>query len=139
MCWDSSGEFVFSGGAAGGVAIVPSSHVSPLLLLGILNSKLADRWIRQNGTPFRGGYLNCEIRFIKNFPIKLPETAEEKKLAERIIESVRVIMDAKTKLQEGLGKLSDRERVAWERDVDHHERRIDEGVFRLYDVKGLPD
>ena len=136
MCWDSSGEYVFSGGAAGGVAIVPSSQVSPLLLTGILNSKYADAWIRQNGTPFRGGYLNCEIRFIKNLPIKLPETAAEKKLADCITESVRAIMDAQTTLRDG--NLSDRERGSLERDVENDERRIDELVFRLYGVDGLP-
>lgn len=136
MCWDSSGKYVFSGGAAGGVAIVPSSRISPFLLMGILNSKLADNWIRQNGTPFRGGYLNCEIRFIKNLPIKIPKTAEEKKLADRIVESVRTIMDAKMKLRNA--KLSDRERRVLEGDVENHENRIDELVFRLYGVKGLP-
>ena len=63
MCWDESGKYVFSGGAAGGVAILPKHGVEPLLLLGILNSKLAEHFIIAHGTPFRGGYLNCEIRF----------------------------------------------------------------------------
>ncbi len=136
MCWDSTGDYVFSGGAAGGVAIVPSKRISAFLLLGILNSKFSDYWIRRNGTPFRGGYLNCEIRFIKDTPIKLPKTADEKKLADRIVESVREIMDAKVKLRDK--KLSDRERRILEGDVENHERHIDELVFRLYGVKGLP-
>jgi type I restriction-modification system DNA methylase subunit len=136
MCWDSTGEYVFSGGAAGGVAIIPSSRISPFLLLGLLNSKFSDHWIRQNGTLFRGGYLNCEIRFIKDLPVKIPNSADEKKLADRIVESVREIMDAKTKLRDA--KLSDRERRILEGDVEQHERRIDELVFRLYGVKGLP-
>ncbi|MGA2034319.1 MAG: N-6 DNA methylase [Thermoguttaceae bacterium] len=137
MCWDASGEFVFSGGAAGGVAILPSPRISSALLMGILNSKFADDWIRQNGTPYRGGYLNCEIRFIKNLPIKLPETADEKRLAERIVESVRAIMDGKTKLRDA--KLSDRERRTLEGDVENHEHRIDELIFNLYGVKELPN
>src|ERR1035437_4418441 len=99
MGWDASGEYVFSGGAAGGVAILPGRGTDPMLLLGILNSRLADHWIRTNGTPFRGGYLNCEIRFIRELPIKLPKTAEEKNLAERITNSVRTIMVAKGKLR----------------------------------------
>lgn len=151
MCWDSTGEYVFSGGAAGGVAIVPRPKTEPLLLLGILNSRLADHWIRTNGTPFRGGYLNCEIRFIRNLPIKLPTTAEDKKLAARIIESVRAIMDAKAKLRGpatpfsgvkgGLrpAALSDRETKSLEAEVEAHGRRIDEAVFALYGVDGLPE
>jgi hypothetical protein len=69
-------------------------------------------------------------------PIKLPENTEEKKLANRIIESVRTIMDAKVKLRDA--KLSDRERKTLEGEIESHEHRIDEAVFRLYGVKGLP-
>ncbi|MBN8646137.1 MAG: Eco57I restriction-modification methylase domain-containing protein, partial [Planctomycetes bacterium] len=116
MCWDASGRSVFSGGAAGGVAIVPTKAIDAMLLIGILNSKLADNWIRANGTLFRGGYLNCEIRFIRDLPIKLPKTAEDKKLAARITESVRAIMEAKAALRQP--KLSDRE-------IKQHEAAIE--------------
>lgn len=151
MCWDETGEHVFSGGAAGGVAIVPRDSMNTPLLLGIVNSKLAEYLIRINGTPFRGGYLNCEIRFIRDLPIKLPATAEDKKLAKRITDSVRAIMDVKTKLRAAatpfLGvkgglrptTLSDRQTTALEREVEAHEHRIDEAVFALYGVEGLPD
>ncbi|MBX3395263.1 MAG: hypothetical protein KF841_07830 [Phycisphaerae bacterium] len=36
-------------------------------------------------------------------------------------------------------KLSDRERNQLESEVEHHEKRIDEAVFALYGVKGLPE
>ena len=102
-----------------------------------MNSKLADNWIRTHGTPFRGGYLNCEIRFIRDLPIKLPETPDEKKKAARIAESVRAIMAAKTKLRDA--KLSDRDRKTLEGEVESHENSIDQAVFALYGVKGLPE
>ena len=136
MCWDAEGDHVFSGGAAGGVAIVPNDGVNPFYLLGVLNSDFADSWIRSNGTPFRGGYLNCEIRFIRNLPIKVPETADEKKVAARIIESVRALMAAKSKVRSP--KLSDRERKTLESEIESHKHRIDEAVFALYGVKDLP-
>ena len=69
-------------------------------------------------------------------PIKVPETVQEKRLADRITVSVRAIVEAKTKLRDGM---SDRERGALERDVENHERRIDELVFGLYGVDGLPE
>ena len=106
------------------------------MLLGILNSKLADNWIRTHGTPFRGGYLNCEIRFIRDLPIKLPETDDENKKAARIAEAVRAIMAAKVKLR--TGKLSDRDRKTLEGEIETQESCIDETVFRLYGVDGLP-
>lgn len=137
MCLDTSGRYVFSGGAAGGVAIVPKSGVDHFFLLGLLNSAFSEYWIRANGTPFRGGYLNCEIRFIRDLPIKLPETVKEKKLGERIIQSARMIMDAKTALR--APKLSDGEIRRLESTVEAHEKRIDDAVFTLYGVDGLPD
>ena len=91
-----------------GNAIVPSDSANLLLLAEILNSSLLDAIKRESGTPlFRGGWLNCEIRFIRDLPIKLPETAGERKLAERIEESVRQVMAAKKQL--GETGLSDRE------------------------------
>ena len=150
VCIDAKGEYIFSGGAAGGNAIVPNDPSHLLLLAGILNSRLIETSLRQTGTKFRGGYLNCEIRFIRDLPIKPPATAEDKKLAGRITESVRAIMDAKGKLRPpappfsgvkgGLkpAALSDRETRSLEGEVEAHEKRIDEAVFALYGVEELP-
>jgi uncharacterized protein Yka (UPF0111/DUF47 family) len=85
----------------------------------------------------QSGWFAYNKQFIEQIPIKLPETVSEKKLADRITESVRAIMDAKTKLRDS--KLSDRERDSFERDVENLEHRIDDLVFRLYGVDGLPD
>lgn len=137
VCIDEEGKYIFSGGAAGGNAIVPTDPTHLLLLAGILNSKLIETSLRQTGTKFRGGYLNCEIRFIRDLPIKLPKTPEERKLADRITASVRAIMDAKTGLR--AGNLSDREANQLKSTVEANEKRIDEAVFALYGVKGLPE
>jgi hypothetical protein len=68
--------------------------------------------------------------------VRVTTTAAEKKLAERIVESVREIMAAKVKLRDA--KLSDRERRSLEGDVEQLENRIDQAVFDLYGVDGLP-
>jgi len=59
--------------------------------------------------------------------------------------SVRAIMDAKAALRpprpaEGKAKvgLSDRETKQHEAAIEAHEHRINEAVFALYGVKGLP-
>jgi hypothetical protein len=138
MCWDEGGRYVFSGGAAGGVAIVADEKkVSSLFLLGVLNSYLAERWIRAKGTPFRGGYLNCEIRFIRDFPIRLPQNAHQEMQANRIAESARNIIEIKKKLV--AATTSQRERGSLETEIESDLRRINEAVFRLYGVDGLPD
>jgi hypothetical protein len=57
-------------------------------------------------------------------------------LLDRITASVRAIMDAKTALR--AGKLSDREANQLKSTVEANEKRIDESVFALYGVNGLP-
>jgi hypothetical protein len=144
VCIDVGGKYIFSGGAAGGNAIVPNDASLLFFIAGVLNSRLIEAQLRQTGTKFRGGYLNCEIRFIRDLPIKLPTTADDKMLAGRIMESVRAIMDAKGKLRPlvpGLKgpSLSDRQTKSLEAEIEAHERRIDEAVFKLYGVDGLPN
>jgi hypothetical protein len=139
-CLDTKGEYYYvgsGGGGGGGHAIVPRVRIDMHYLCGLLNSKCLDTFLQKVTTPFHSGWFAYSKAYIAQIPIKLPKTTAEKKLADRITESVRTIMDAKSKLRDG--KLSDRERGSFERDVENHERRIDELVFRLYGVDGLPE
>lgn len=133
---DTAGDLIFSGGAAGGNAIVPKDSANLLLFAGILNSSLLDAIKRTSGTRFRGGWLNCEIRFIRDLPIKLPETPGERTTAERIKTSVQQVISAKAKLLDAT--LSDRERSQQEQAADAAQRRIDVDVLTLYGLDALP-
>lgn len=134
--FDDRGRYVFSGGAAGGNAIIPNAEVSALLLLGILNSKLIEHQLRHTGTLFRGGWLNCEIRFLRNLPIKIPRSKEEKSLAERICQRVTRLLQMNHSLR---GVHSDRFHSQQMRELEAHEQAIDKLVLELYGVDELPD
>ncbi|MCG3131910.1 MAG: Type IIS restriction enzyme Eco57I [Phycisphaerae bacterium] len=150
---DKSGLY-FTGGGNGpyyGVRWKPGEGLPPLeYLQGLLNSRLLDGFLKQVSSPFRGGYWSYGKRFIEQIPIKLPDTADEKRKAQKITESVRAIVAAKTTLRAGSPPLagakgglrapvlSDREIKTLESEVESHERRIDELVFQLYGVDGLP-
>jgi hypothetical protein len=133
---DSTGELIFSGGAAGGNAIIPHDPANLLLLSGLLNSRLLDTIKRSSGTRFRGGWLNCEIRFIRDLPIKLPSSAAEKAIAERIEVSVREILDAQRRLASGIG--GDRDRRDLEAAIETANNRINTAVMQLYNVDHIP-
>ena len=107
------------------------------LLTGLLNSKLLAAYLKSVSTPLRGGWFRTFPQFLRFVPIKLPTTVEDKKLAARIVVGVRAIMVDKVKLRDA--NRSDRDRTSLEREVEYYERRIDEDVFRLYGVEGLPD
>jgi len=136
--FDGKGEFVFSDGAAGGVCVIPQQGIDPLLLMGILNSTLIEHQIRQkNGQGFRGGYLNCEIRFLRDVPIQLPKSSSQKKTAGEIVERVKRVLAKKNELQAPL--IGDRDREQLEREIETHEAQINELVRQLYRVDKTSD
>lgn len=137
FAYDDRGDCVFSGGGAGGNAILPAQGISPHLLLGILNSRLMEELVRISGTVFRGGWLNCEIRFLRGLRIKLPQNSSERRLADQIINRVECIIAAKKELQNIAG--SDRAVERIEREIEAHEQRIDELVCRLYGIDEIPE
>lgn len=140
-CLDLDGKYhyVGSGGGGGGGHAIVSDKVGLPYLCGLLNSALLDAFLQRVTTPFHSGWFAYSKAYIKQIPIKLPTTAAEKALAERITASVRQIMAAKTALRGGGGAaLSDGETRRLRSTVETHENRINEAVFALYDVDGLP-
>ena len=102
----------------------PSTQPTISLILGILNSKPLGDFLKAVSTPLRGGVIAPFRQFMEQLPIKLPTATEDKKLAERITDSVRAIMDAKAALSARLFRqqrgrkvstLSDGERAASKR------------------------
>ncbi|MGA7701369.1 MAG: Eco57I restriction-modification methylase domain-containing protein [Thermoguttaceae bacterium] len=138
--FDGTGNLFFvgsGGGGGGGYGILLHQPEMYEYVLGLLNSALLNWFVQKITTPFHSGWFAYNKQFIEQIPIKIPATAGEKKLGDRIADSVRAIIDAKSQLRDG--KLSDRERVSLECDVESLERRIDELVFRLYGVDGVPE
>ncbi|RAX55311.1 hypothetical protein CCY99_01010 [Helicobacter sp. 16-1353] len=70
--------------------------VNPKYILGILNSKLADFWYKHyfGSTHLAGGYVRYDIPYLERIPI--PQITESnKKLADKIIDLVDKILEAK--------------------------------------------
>jgi hypothetical protein len=135
---DVDGRYVFSGGAAGGVCIIPNEGIDAYYLLGVLNSRLVEHHLRTvNGPGFRGGYLNCEIRFLRDIPIQFPRNAKEDRIGKQIASLSKNLAEHKPKLRSQ--GLSDRERTQLERELETWEKEIDELVCELYGVKEIPE
>lgn len=131
---DEKGCFAFVSGYA--ITLQPKYRSHMLFLLGLLNSTPIGDFLKAVSTPLRGGWYRPFPQFMEQIPIKLPTTAEDKKLAERIAESVRAIMAAKIAMRQP--KLSDRETKQHEVAIEAHEDRINKSVLALYGVHGLP-
>ncbi|MEM5810968.1 MAG: N-6 DNA methylase, partial [Candidatus Aenigmatarchaeota archaeon] len=89
---DESGYF-FVLGTAGVYGILPKENVNIKYLLGILNSKLSEYFLKKICPIKQGGYFQYSTKFLEKLPIKLPETLEEKKIAEQIIKKVDEILE----------------------------------------------
>ncbi|MGB3195962.1 MAG: N-6 DNA methylase [Phycisphaerae bacterium] len=135
---DAKGEFAFVSGY--GVTLRPEDVEFLPYLLGLLNSRLLDAYLKSVSTTLRGGWFRPFPQFLKQLPIKLPKIPAEKKLAEQISERVGEIIAAKKRLQAPqVGSLGQNERERLERGVEAHEAKIDELVCRLYGVDHIPE
>jgi len=137
---DERGEYFYvgSGGGGGGAhAILTNIEIDQHYLLGLLNSRCLDKYLQIITTPFHSGWYAYSKGYIEQIPILLPETGADQKLAARIAESVKKILAAKAKLRSDV--MTDRLRGTYESEIEHHERRIDGDVFKLYGVDGLPN
>jgi hypothetical protein len=138
--YDESGAFFVNVTTGGyGLPLLTGNALGKpcaLYFVGLLNSTLLDFCMRRISNHFHGGYYPANKQYLQHLPLKLPETADERKLAARITDAVREIIDSKTRLR--APDLSDRERGSLQRQVESLETRIDESVFRLYGVEGLP-
>jgi hypothetical protein len=138
---DDKGRFAFVSGYA--ITLQPKHRAHMLFVLGLLNSTPIGDFLKAVSTPLRGGWYRPFPQFMEQIPIKLPTTAADRKLAERITSSVRAIMDAKAALRPPLSatggpKLSDRETKQHEAAIEAHETIINKAVFELYGVDVLP-
>jgi hypothetical protein len=121
----------------------PKVCLTPILqkssyVLALLNSRLLDRYMKETiRDNFRGGYLSLNKQFLGLLPITVPQDKGEKEAAMRIADRSLRIIETKKRLV--ISYLSDRETAQLEREIEAHEKRIDELVCELYGMKEIPE
>ena len=132
--FDEKGEYYFvgSGGGGGGgygISLKPDVNINPKYVLGILNSKLIDIYIKSVSSPFRGGYYAYNRQYIEQIPIKDINTSNELNIHDQIVK----LVDNLLKLNEQLRSTKlENQRQQIRRTIDHAEKKIDEFVYELY-------
>jgi hypothetical protein len=99
---DETGDIFFTGGVAGGYGILVLPDYSREYILGLLNSKLLEWFIRQSASQMRGGYYSYESRFIRNLPIRTINISNpsDKTRHNRIVELVDRMLSLHKRLAE---------------------------------------
>lgn len=132
--FDEKGEYYFvgSGGGGGGgygISLSPEIEMNPKYILGILNSKLVDKYIKSVSSPFRGGYYAYNRQYIEQIPIKDAIASNKLDTHNQIVKLVENLLNLNKQLHDT--KL-ETQRQQIQRAIDHSEKKIDELVYELY-------
>ncbi len=133
--WDKTGEIFFTGGVAGGYGILVSSGYSWEYILGLLNSKVLEFYVKQSSTPMRGGYYSYESRFIRNLPVRIIDNSQkgEKNKHDLIVNLVEQMFSLYQQLNEAQTPPA-KKRI--QQQINATDRQINQLVYELY---GLTD
>jgi len=76
-----------------GIILKDKRRNNYLYILGLLNSHVLEFYLKQISPYASGKYYRYMTGYLEKLPIKLPETQEEKKIAEQIIKKVNEILE----------------------------------------------
>jgi len=104
-------------------------------VLGLLNSKLLDWYLKHVSSPFRGGYYSYNRQYIEQLPIRTIDFSDptDKVHHDRMVELVETMLDLHKQL--AAAKTS-HEETAIQRQINAIDKQIDQLVYELY---GLTD
>ncbi len=133
FAWDSDGSFAFTSGY--GITLKPSYTMSPLYLLGLLNSTLLEAYWKQISTPMHGGFYRYFSQFLAQLPIRSIDFADAADKAMHD-EMVRLVNQMLTLHRQLSTTGTAREKSGLQLQIAAIDRAIDSLVFHLY---GLSD
>lgn len=126
--------FVGSGGGGGGGygIILKPQETSPIYVLGLLNSRALDWYLKQISSRFRGGYFAYNKQYIERLPIRRIDFSnpQDVKLHDRMVELVERMLELHKRLKDAVGE----EKKDLERKIARADQQIDELVYELYGI-----
>ena len=131
FAYDEKGEVFFPGGAAGGYGIILKENWHYLYVLGVLNSRLIDFYIKQNSTQMESGFFSFEARFIRSVPINEINftNPDEVKQHDQMVALVERMLTLHKQ-----SPATPQEQVRLQREIDATDREIDALVYTLYSL-----
>ncbi len=133
---DESGEFAFTSGYA--ITLKIEIKVAPKFVLGLLNSKLLDFFLKKVSTTMRGGFFRYFTQFIEKIPIVVPDLSKpaDKSRHDKLVMLVDKLLGLMPKLRAGpCGRPpSDSEKAVLQNAVTATDQQIDQLVYELYNL-----
>ena len=119
--------------ASGGFTITVSDQqpLSPLYVLGVLNSRLLYWVLERISNRFRGGWITCTKQYVGTLPIRNIDFSNraDKSFHDRIVESVEAMLGLQKQLEHAQTR---NEKTLIQRQINATDRQIDRLVYDLY-------
>jgi hypothetical protein len=124
---DENGEYTFTSGY--GITLKGDSRLSPKYVLGLLNSKLLESYLKHVSTPMQNGFFRFFTQFIEKIPVRTINFSDsaDKARHDKIVSLVERML--------ALHKQSPRtpqEKEALKREIEATDNQIDRLVYELY-------
>lgn len=126
---DESGEVFFTGGVSGGYGILVRPEFNREYVLGLLNSKVTDWYIRMTSTQMRGNYYSFESRYIQSIPLPSGRKETSKDDVAKVAGLVKRLIELQGRKEKSSGG-SDKEVL--HRQIGAVTREMESVIFCLY-------
>ncbi|MHB8629224.1 MAG: Eco57I restriction-modification methylase domain-containing protein [Aggregatilineales bacterium] len=129
FAFDAGGEYAFTSGY--GITLKDGVDISPKYVLGLLNSRVLDGYLKSISTTMRGGFFRYFTQFIEQLPIRVIDFANpgEKAQHDKIVSLVDRMLDLHKKRA---AALTPPDQTALDRQIEATDRQIDTAVYALY-------
>jgi type I restriction-modification system DNA methylase subunit len=129
---DKNGEYAFTSGY--GIILRASVAESPKYVLGLLNSKLLDWYLKRVSTTLRGGFFRYFTQFVEQLPIRPIDFSDttDKARHDRMVNLVDRMLELNNRKRSGKYAPSELERL--EHEIVSSDHEIDELVYELYEI-----
>ena len=128
---DQEGRYAFTSGY--GITLKPSTAKSPKYVLGLLNSKVLDFYLKRISTTLRGGFFRYFTQFIEQLPIRTIDFASPTDIArhDQMVALVERMLDLHKR---GAVEQVPHVKTMLQRQIEATDRQIDQLVYQLYEL-----
>jgi len=135
---DQTGTYYFvgsGGGGGGGYGITLKKDLSMTYeyILGLLNSKLLDTYLKSLSSRFSGGYYAYNRQYIEQLPIRIIDFSNptDKTLHDKMVKLVEQMLDLHERFNRAKGI---EEKTMLQRQINATDQQIDPLVYELYNL-----
>ena len=125
---DETGEYAFTSGYA--ITLKSSVAESPKYILGLLNSKTLDFYLKSISTTMRGGFFRYFTQFIEQLPIRRIKFTDRTDRAHH--DQMVKLVEQMLSLHKQLAAKTPDEKTRIQRQIDATDHQIDRLVYELY-------